>query len=667
MPIATTDQVFYQEQLAWLDEQFTLLTDSIEQLTPAQTAERWRYLPEALSSMPGPFRYDVTPYWEEVVNCCDPRSPVRELSILKGAQVGATVAVLENVILFYMVQIKTLPVMMVTADAGLAAQRMEKNITPMLQESNLMHLIQSIDTFSKRKTGKRNDLLEWVGGGSLTPLGSLNANKFRSNSFPIILEDEIDAYPEDVNKQGDTLNLIEARAKGYWEKRKIIRLSTPLVKGQSKIEEKFLEGDQRYYFVPCKSCGKHQRLIFQGTHDDGEKYGLVWKMKDDRLVPGSVCYRCKYCGHAHKNSDKVWLFKRGEWRPTAEPIEPGTRSYHLSGMYSPPGNYSWEAGVVDYLKAYDVNTSRVKDFKKFQEFYNNFLGKTFELRGDRVQFVQASSHRRIEYKYGQIPNTHAVTHCAYPITLLTMAVDVHKDNLAVAVMGWTRGKRCYLIDYWRFEGDTHDPNNADTWGRLANFIDEGTYEDSGRLYRPALTLVDAGYNNEMVTGFCAQWSQGVLPIVGRDSPAKNQRIQEFGEFKTQLGTRGFRVMVDFYKDRWSTRLRRNWDGIETMPDEHFNAPVDTTDKQLRELTREVKREKVDKRTGRRLGFEWHRPGNAPQELWDLLIYNSAALDLICYDVCLVQFGSDHANWPGFWDYAEGNSVYFERIGDTNTF
>ena len=362
----------------------------------------------------------------------------------------------------------------------------------------------------------------------------------------------------------------------------------------------------------------------------------------------------------------MFNLKRAEWIPTAIPSSPDIRSYHINGLYSPVGMYSWEAGVRDYLKCYDPETGRVLDFKLFQDFYNNFLAKTFELRGDKILFIQVSAHRRLEYKYGQLPNSHAAMYSQNLISVITCAVDVHKNNLKVAVFGWVRGARAYLIDYHTFEGETDNLESPGTWGKLQELIDSKTYEDSGRRYRIALTFVDSGYNNEVVVTFCSQWDSGVFPIVGADSPAKQQKITEFGEFTSTLGTRGIRIMVDYYKDRWSARLRNRWDGVSLQQDGHFNAPVDATDDQLKELTRETKREKIDKITGKRIGYVWHRPGNAPNELWDLLIYNSCALDVLAYDLCIVQWEMDLVNWVAFWDYVESECLYYEKIPVTTS-
>jgi phage terminase large subunit GpA-like protein len=66
----------------------------------------------------------------------------------------------------------------------------------------------------------------------------------------------------------------------------------------------------------------------------------------------------------------------------------------------------------------------------------------------------------------------------------------------------------------------------------------------------------------------------------------------------------------------------------------------------------VKREKIDPRTKQRIGWEWHRPKGSKNELWDCLIYSSAALDMLAWDYCRKQLELEQVSWPEFWDFAE---------------
>ncbi len=234
--------------------------------------------------------------------------------------------------------------------------------------------------------------------------------------------------------------------------------------------------------------------------------------------------------------------------------------------------------------------------------------------------------------------------------------------LSVAVMGWCRDSRPYVVEYFRIDAkdEVDECGNSDSsvWGKLREIIEEKEYvSDDGKNYRIVITLIDAGYANDTVVTFCAEYSSGVYPVLGRARPSKNQKIKEFSEFKTAAGTVGYTIVVDHYKDRLAPVLRREWvEDAGLQGTYHFNAPVDISDKQLKELTVETRREGRDD-NGNSFYF-WYRPGNARNELWDLLCYGHAAVEILAYALCIQHFGLKEIEWGKFWDYIEAEKVYY---------
>jgi phage terminase large subunit GpA-like protein len=647
----------------WLAREFEALTDEVVMMTPSAWAEQKRYLPPSVTALPGFYRFEVTPYLREIVDCLSIDSPVREVSVMKGVQICATTGIIENFIGYCIDHVKTAPCMFVTADAELAKLRMDSYITPMLIESGLQSLIRSSDESNKRKTGHTDKKLEWEGGGFLLPAGAQNPNKMRMASMQMMLRDEVDGWPDVVGKDGDPMKLTMDRTAAYETSRKVVDLSTPLIKGQSKIEKRFEAGDKRYYYVPCLNpqCGHMQTLRWRTTDKDtGEVTGIVWQTQNGRLVADSVRYRCVKCSHEHTNDDKTRMLANGEWRPTKEPNTAHHRSYHISALYSPVGMQSWEACVQKWIEAWDDETGKPKDIPKLQVFYNNVLGESFSIRGEKLRFEAVSGHRRHWYRFGEIPNQFAQRYSGSPILLLTCAVDVHAHSLKVAVLGWCRDRRPYVIEYASLEGDTENLDDKGTWGELRKLIENKEYvADDGKRYRIQIALIDSGYRTDQVYRFCLDYPAGVFPIKGVDAPPKRARLLEFNDYVTPMGTAAFSVTVDLYKDRWSGALKRGWDEQQDIqPEGHFNAPSDITDKQLKELTAETKVEKIDPRTGQRTGFEWRRPSGAANELWDLLVYSNAALDIVAWNVCVGQMEMKAVDWRAFYDLLEREHPFF---------
>jgi len=606
-----------EEQQEWFADLIEDWTTEIITLSPSEWAETKRSLPPSVTAMPGYFSFKVTPFMREPLDALAIDSPIREVAVMKGVQVSFTTAVLENYVAYLIDHVRTAPVMLVTADAELAKLRMESNITPMLQHSDLEHLIESDDENNTRKTGKTDKRMSWQGGGYLVPFGAQNANKLRSLSIRCLLCDEDDGWPLVVGRDGDPHALVKGRTAAYEQSRKILNGSTPTIKGISKIEPLFLRGDQRYYFVNCLECGHAQRLRWRRVNrKTGEVTGITWDTDDaGQLISGSVRYACEECGHAHTNDDKTRLLdpdNGAEWRPTATPVAPHVRSYHLSALYSPPGMATWEEAVRAWLEAWDDVNNRVRDNDKLQVFYNNWLGETFEIKGEKITFEQVSPHRRPGIKRGSINNEFAIQNMGSKILFVCCTVDVQRDWLAVATWGCTRGGRSVLVDYEKWEGDCTDADDPRTWGRLAEFIETKEYKaNDGQRYRIALTAIDSGYLADHVYGFCALYTSGVIAIKGREGEAKNSHMKHFAEMKNMTnGVQAYMVSVDVYKDRLQSLLKHEWPGNKLQPERQFNAPHDITDEELKELTVETKRKKINKQTGKLEGYYWHRPSHS---------------------------------------------------------
>ena len=651
----------------WLAGEVDDLTDEMIRVLPSQYNEETRYLPNSVTSKPGYIRYAVNPFMREIVDCFSIDSPVREVNVKKGVQITYS-TLLESGVLYYADYIGTLPMMYMTADKELAEARIENNFLPMFQQSGKADIIRSSDIGNTRKTGNTKNHLQFAKGAYLVPFGARNADKMRSYSIAILLKDEIDAWPDKVGKDGDPDKLSDARTDGYTEQAKIFRGSTPLLLPNSKIQANYLRGDQRIYRVLCRACGFPQQLRWETTNEEtGVVGGFHWELEGGTLQLESVAYMCQNCGHKHYEHDKERLFSEehgAHWHPTATPADPFIRSYHIPALYSPIGMRPWWKCVADYIEAFDPQERKVRDIGKYQVFYNNVLAEPFEVTGTKVTFVAVSAHRRAAYRLGQVPNKYAQAHSGSPILFLTCTVDVHKNNLAVAVIGWCRNQINYVVDYWRFETTGQDDDCSEltspVWGRLRELIEEKEYTaDDGKKYRIVMTLVDAGYANDTVTTFCSDYASGVYPILGRDRPGKNQAIKEFAEFTTQAGTVGYRILVDHYKDRLAPVLRREWvEEAGAQNPYHFNAPVDIGDKQLKELTAETRRERRDASTGA-VSYYWHRPGNARNELWDLVVYGHAAVEILAWAICVQHFEIENGvDWAQFWDYIEGEALYY---------
>lgn len=638
----------------------------IDRQTPVEFCSGSRYIPASVSRFPGYINFDLSPYWIEILNCFDPDCQVREVIVLKGVQVGYTTT-LENIVFYFVGHVRTAPVIYVTADLGLSSIRMENNFLPMFQHSGMQDRFVSSDEGNTRKQGIKKSSLQWEGGGYLLPFGAQNSAKARQQSVPNALLDEIDAWPLFSTDGSDMLSNFTNRTSSFWDVRKIFMGSTPLDMESSRIEREHKRGDQRVYKCRCLKCGFPQEIRWSG-HDaeTGEVFGFKWDVRETgELDIESVRYVCcnPGCGHPHLEHDKPKFFsiENAFWEPTATASEPNVRSYHLPSFFSMSGLQPWYKGVSLWLQAWDTQRNRVKDIRKLQNFYNDVLGRGFTKPGANISENQASAHRRMFYSKGQIPNSYISEYCESPILFLSCTVDVHKSNLAVAIWGWTAGFTCWLIDYFRITDESEagcESGDSPAWKELSKIIETQIWTaDDKKKYPIALTLIDTGYAASVVTDFCARSLGTVIPIAGRAKVSKGSRIQEFSEFTTKIGTIGYLLQVDHYKDRIAPVLRREWEATQGKQQIYtFNCPVDTTQKELKELTAEKRKDKTW--PDGTVTYWWDRPHGVDNELWDLMVYGHASVEILAWMICVKYFKMETVDWGQLFEYLKRPGLYF---------
>jgi phage terminase large subunit GpA-like protein len=504
---------------AWFDAMLDeVIHTEITHLLPSEWATQKRVLPEGLTSMPGPFRWDVTPYWREVLDCLSPASPVREVYVLKGAQIGYTVAVLENII-GYVIDCEPGPMLYISGDAGSAEASVELRVDRMIQSAGLTgKIFPQVAKKANKKSGDTKNKKEFP-GGFLMAVGPNSGAKLRSFSIRYLLGDEADAWALEVGgtardavtaQEGDPWSLAVRRTDSYEQIRKILCGSTPLIKQTSRIAALYAEGDARRYYVPCRFCGEMQPLEWKQIKYDKDPEG--------RLVWGSVHYECPHCGHAWKNSDKAYFLTRGEWRPTRESRRPGVRSYHLSSLYSPVGMRSWEDICEEWIKA-QGNPA------KLRVFINTVLGEPYEERGDAPP-VDRVMLRRQDY----VPETYIVKddgtreilEAVLPEgpLLVTLGADVQHDRIECELVAWGKGKESWSLGYHILDGSTDDPG-AGAWSQLREILLRPTHGG----FPLSLALIDSGDQAPIVYSFVDRYFQGgVLPSKGASNTVGKGRI-----------------------------------------------------------------------------------------------------------------------------------------------
>lgn len=454
-------------------------------LTVNEWADAYRVLSSSASSEPGPFRTRRTPYVAEPMANLSATSAVEETVLMFGAQIGKTEAGLNW--LGYSIAYDPAPILAVQPTVDIAKRFSRQRVATMINECESLRE-KVID--NKSRDGGNSMLSKEFPGGILMLAGANSAAGLRSMPIKKLFLDEVDAYPLDVDGEGDPVELARARTRTF-ARRKILLTSTPTIAGRSRIEASFLESDQRRFFVACPHCGHRDWLRWSNfvipVDEDGEKLPYKAHM---------VC--ADGCGAVIEEHYKTRMLEGGEWRPTCpENLNPKRRGYHLSSLYSPLGWMSWGEIAEKWLRA-QGNPSRL------QEFVNTVLAETWDEGAERAD--PGSLLSRLEDYPADILPAGAV--------LITAGVDVQHDRLELEIVAWGSGEETWSLDYVVITGD---PSTDLPWQILDQHLLHRTWRsaDGSLLLRPARCFVDSGDQTARVYEYCkARESMGVYAIKG---------------------------------------------------------------------------------------------------------------------------------------------------------
>ncbi|WP_092500325.1 phage terminase large subunit family protein [Meinhardsimonia xiamenensis] len=583
--------------------------------TVSEWADRHRILPQRAAAEPGPYRTARTPYLREVMDELSPMSPARKVVFMKGAQIGATEV--GNNWIGYIMHRAAAPVLAVQPTTELAKRLSQQRIDPLISESPALREL--VAPARSRDSGNTT-FSKSFRGGQFILTGANSAAGLRSMPARFVFLDEVDAYPGDVDGEGDPVALAEARTATYGHRAKVFVVSTPTIRGVSRVEREFLASDQRRYHVPCPHCGGLQWLKFE-------------RLRWPKGLPEQVAYVCEHCEEPFEERHKARILREEHgacWIPTAPPeqVEEARRAgvvgFHLSALYSPLGWQSWEA-IARAWEAAQGNDAALKVVK------NTMLGETWAERGEAPDWERLYE-RRGPHQLGELPEG---------AVLLTAGADVQRDRVEVDVWGWGRNLRSWLIEHVVIEGEMGAP-------RVIGALDEllrRTWRHPGGSEMPIQRLaIDSG--DGVTTEAVYAWVRGqsrdrVMAIKGvhhaaSGSPVDGPRWVEVTRRgrKVRRGVQLWTIQVGFFKSETYRYLRLNAPTDEELaegkgwPAGYIHIPRGITSEWVRQLTAE-QLVTVNLRGGR-TRLEWQQVRERNEAL-DCRVYARAAAWLVGID------------------------------------
>jgi len=449
-------------------------------LTVSAWADKYRLLSQRASAEAGRWRTSRTPYLREIMDALSSSSPYERVVFMKGAQIGGTEC--GNNFLGYVIHHAPGPIMSIQPTVEMAKRHSKQRIDPLIEESPVLrNLVQS-----PRSRDSGNTILsKEFPGGILVMTGANSAVGLRSMAARYLFLDEVDAYPLDVDGEGDPIVLAMARARTF-ARRKIFLCSTPLTSGTSRIEAAYEESDKRRYWVPCPFCHHYQVLEFSR---------IRWENKD----PETAAYFCVACEGRIENHHKTVMLERGEWR--AEQVGDGkTAGFHLASYYSPVGWFSFADAARMFLSASSKGCQQL-----LRVFTNTVDAKTWKEIGEAPDWQRLYERAQAE----ALPYARTVPQGGL---FLTAGADVQKDRIEIQVVAWGRGKESWLVDYEVIEGETSRP---EVWAKLTLYTNRTFPHASGTDLPITRLAIDSGAETQTVYAWVRSQGPGkVLAVKG---------------------------------------------------------------------------------------------------------------------------------------------------------
>ena len=578
-------------------------------LTVSDWADRNRKLSSKASGEPGQWQTSRTPYLREIMDAMSMSHPCKDGVHVKGTQLGGSEA-LYNMLGYTADQVPCPAMLMMPTTDGvkkIARQR----IDPMIDETPALR-----DKFAQAKSRSSSNTMSMKDypGGMWVFVGANSGPGLRNMPMRIVLQDEIDAYPDDVDGEGDPCQVADKRTDQFSARCKRYKCSTPKIKGKSRIWKRFEEGTQGRYYVPCPHCDHLQHLRWEQ---------MRWTMMKRREltcgdcggisdISGSDCscehcgatpaltaensreietdevdrawYECEACGQGideHHKTGMLEEWPKGKARYIHAAPGAGTvladddpdphaiwalvrgkmvrflpryvrpMSWHTPALLSPLGWKSWFDCVSEYIKAEKGGYDEDSGESLLQVFWNTVRGEPYEVIGEQPA-VNIVKQRVDDYQLGQVPAGGL---------MLTAFVDVQGDRLEFQVDAFGRGEESWTIDYQVIHGDPRVHGDGSVWAEIEKLRDKAYPHAGGQTLRIAALGVDSGYLTQDVYAFCRKWSHKHViatkgdgttgkPVMGKPTWVD---VNHKGQ-KLKKGVLLWHIGVDTAKERFYSRL-----------------------------------------------------------------------------------------------------------------
>lgn len=471
----------------------------------SEWADKYRFLSVEASPLPGRWHNDKTPYLREIMDAVTDIN-IQKIVIMSAAQVGKTEAIL-NAIGYY-VHYEPSPILVVQPTITMGESFSKEKLSPTIRDTPVL-----AERISDKSRNSGNTIMQKVfPGGHVTIVGANSPSSLASRPIRIVLADEIDRYPATAGDEGDPLLLAIKRTENFWNK-KIIEVSTPTTKEESRIAVEFENSSRGEWNIPCPCCGELQPLKWSG---------IVFDESD----LSQIRYVCEKCGAV--SSEFEWKERANEGKFIHQDPDNPIKGYHLNTLASLISANGWRGLVSDFIAANEEKKRGNVELLKV--WTNTGLGETWEEEGETID--DDALYKRRERYNCEVPND---------VMYLTAGVDTQDDRFEIEVVGWGADYESWGIKYAVIYGNNESINNK-VWEDLDVFLDQTFTRADGAKMKIIVACIDSGgHRTNQVFKFCKQrFARRVFAIRGsNDSTAayiqKPKKSNREGAYRFDLG------------------------------------------------------------------------------------------------------------------------------------
>ena len=459
-----------------------------------QTVSEWadanRVLVSESSAEPGAWRTDRAPYQREIMDAFT-QPGVWQIVIMASAQVGKSE--IELNMMGCAIDNDPGPMLYIQPTDKVAEDYSKRRIAPMINACPTLRQ----KVFKARSRDAMNTItMKTFPGGSLAIIGANSPADLSSKPVRYIFMDETDRFPASAGTEGDPQELAERRTETFRHNRKIVKTSTPTIKGASKIETDYMNGTQEEWHTECPHCHTYSYIRFADIHF--EKEDFTNQNGDEDYTVKVVTWRCPVCKrdigeYECKRLPAKWVSKN----PKA--LDNGIRSFRLNAFMSPWSD--WKDIVWKFLKAH-------KDPTKLQTFYNTILGEVWEIHINSG--LDEMLYKRREHYPAEVPPG---------VLLLTMGMDTQDNRLEYEVVGWDRNGQSWGISRGVIPGR---PDAPGVWQEVDALLDREWKSTNGIKFRILATFIDSGghFTTTIYKQCARRASKKIWPIKGEPGEGK---------------------------------------------------------------------------------------------------------------------------------------------------